>query len=77
MKDRSQKSYPQNCFLASFGFRQAPQQNSCLGYKLSNLGQWKKVTFFPPSDFIAKKQLGRGCQSVSPVTIPALTTIMD
>ena len=30
-----------------------------------------------PSDFIAKNQLTRGSQSVSPVTIPALTTIID
>ena len=33
---------------------------------------------FPSSDFIAKNQLAReGSQSVSPVTIPALTTIVD
>ena len=33
---------------------------------------------FPSSDFIAKNQLAReGSQSVSPVTIPALTTIAD
>ena len=46
--------------------------------KVSNLGQWEKVTLFPSSDFIAKNQLAReGSQSVSPVTIPALTTIVD
>ena len=46
--------------------------------KVSNLGQWKKVALFPSSDFIAKNQLAReGSQSVSPVTIPALTTIVD
>ena len=46
--------------------------------KISNLGQWEKVALFPSSDFIAKKQLAReGSQSVSPVTIPALTTIVD
>ena len=46
--------------------------------KLSNLGQWEKVALFPSSDFIAKNQLAReGSQSVSPVTIPALTTIVD
>ena len=40
--------------------------------KVSNLGQWEKVTLFPSSDFIAKNQLAReGSQSVSPVTIPA------
>ena len=45
--------------------------------KVSNLSQWEKVALFPSSDFIAKKQLSReGSQSVSPVTIPALTTIM-
>ena len=46
--------------------------------KVSNLGQWEKVALFPSSDFIAKIQLAReGSQSVSPVTIPALTTIVD
>ena len=45
--------------------------------KVSNIGQWEKVALFP-SDFIAKNQLAReGSQSVSPVTIPALTTIVD
>ena len=42
------------------------------------LGQWLKVTLFPSSDFLAKNQLAReGSQSVSPVTIPALTTIVN
>ena len=42
---------------------------------ISNLGQ---VALFPSSDFIAKNQLAReGSQSVSPVTIPSLTTIVD
>ena len=46
--------------------------------KVSNLGQWEKVALFPSSNFIAKNQLAReGSQSVSPVTIPALTTIVD
>ena len=46
--------------------------------KVSNLGQWEKVAVFPSSDFIAKIQLAReGSQSVSPVTILALTTIVD
>ena len=45
---------------------------------LSNVGQWEKVALFPSSDFIAKNQLAReDSQSVSPVTIPALTTIVD
>ena len=34
MKDRPQTSYPQNCFHASFGLRQVPQ-NPCLGCKQS------------------------------------------
>ena len=46
--------------------------------KVSNLGQWEKVALFPSSDFIAKNQLAReDSQSVSLVTIPALTTIVD
>ena len=46
--------------------------------KVANLGQWEKVALFPSSDFIAKNQLAReGSESVSPVTIPALTTIVD
>ena len=46
--------------------------------KVSNLGQWEKVALFPSSDFIAKNQLAReGSQSVSPVMIPALTSIVD
>ena len=46
--------------------------------KVSNLGQWEKVALFPSSDFIVKNQLAReGSQSVSLVTIPALTTIVD
>ena len=46
--------------------------------KVSNLGQWEKVALFPSSDFIAKNQLAReGSPSVSLVTIPALTTIVD
>ena len=46
--------------------------------KVSNLGQWEKVALFPSSDFFAKNQLAReGSQSVSPVIIPALTTIVD
>ena len=77
-RHRPRTSYFQNCFLANFGLRQA-QRNPCLGYKqVSNLGQWEKVALFPSSDFIAKSQLAReGSQSVSPVTIPALTNIVD
>ena len=46
--------------------------------KVSNLGQWEKVALFPSPDLIAKNQLAHeGTQSVSPVLIPALTTIVD
>ena len=46
--------------------------------KNSNLGQWENVALFPSSDFIAKNQQAReGSHNVSPVTIPALTTIVD
>ena len=45
--------------------------------KVSDLGQWEKVALFPSSDFIAKNQLAReGSQRVSPVTVPALNTIV-
>ena len=45
---------------------------------LGNLGQWEKVALFPCSDFIAENQLVReSYQSVSLVTIPALSTIVD
>ena len=65
-------------FFLALASGQAPQQNPCLGFKqVSNLGQWEKVALFP-SDFIAKNQLAReGSQSVSLVTIPALSTIVD
>ena len=43
-----------------------------------NLGQWDKVALFPSSDSIVKNYLAcKGTQSVSPVIIPALTTIVD
>ena len=46
--------------------------------KISNVRQWEKVALVPSSDFIAKNQLAReGSQSVSPLTICALTTIVD
>ena len=46
--------------------------------KVSNLGQREKVALFLFLDFISKNQLAReDSQSVSPVTIPALTTIVD
>ena len=46
--------------------------------KVSTLCPWENVALFPSSDSIAKSQVTRkGSQSVSPVTIPALTTIVD
>ena len=46
--------------------------------KVSNLGHWEKVALFPSSDFIDKNQLAReSSQTVSPVTIPTLTNIVD
>ena len=46
--------------------------------KVSNLGQWEKVALFCSSDFIAKNQCAReSSQSVSLMTIPVLTTIVD
>ena len=79
LSHRPQTSFLSNCFLASFGLQQAPQRNPRLGCKqVFKLGQREKVTLFPSSDFLAKNQLTRdGSQSVSPVTIPALTTIVN
>ena len=49
-----------------------------VGNMFINLGQWEKVALFSLSDFIAKSQLARkGSQTVSPVIIPALSTIVD
>ena len=45
--------------------------------RLSNLGQWEKDSLFPSSDFIENQLAREGSQSVSPVTIPVLTTIVD
>ena len=46
--------------------------------KMSNLGQWEKVALFPSLGFITKNQLAReGSQSMSPVIIPTLTTVVD
>ena len=45
--------------------------------KVSNLSQGEKVALFPSSDFITRIQLAReGSQTMSPVTIPALTTMI-
>ena len=54
------------------------QIHAWVANKVSNLDQWEKVALFPSSDFIGKNQIAReGSRSVSTVTIPALTTIVD
>ena len=63
--------------LALASSKRRSEIHAWVANKVSNLGQWEKVALFP-SDFIAKNQLAReGSQSVSPVTMPALTTIVD
>ena len=68
-----------SAFLLALAFGKCRSEiHTWVANKVSNLGQWEKVALFPSSDFIAKNQLAReGSQSVSPVTIPALTTIVD
>ena len=64
--------------LALASVKRRSEIHAWVANKVSHLGQWEKVALFPSSDFIAKNQLAReGSQSVSPVTIPALTTIVD
>ena len=64
--------------LALASSKRRSEIHAWVANKVSNLGQWEKVALFPSSDFIAKNQLAKeGSQSVSPVTIPALTTIVD
>ena len=66
--------------LALASGRHSSEIYAWVANKVSNLGQWEKVALFPSSDFIAKNQLAslrEGSQNVSPVTIPALTTIVD
>ena len=64
--------------LALASGKRCSEIHAWVANKASNLCQWEKVALFPSSDFIAKNQLAReGSQSVSPVTIPALTTIVD
>ena len=66
-------------FLLALAFSKRHSEiHAWVANKVSNLGQWEKVALFPYSDFIAKNQLAReGSQSVSLMTIPALTTIVD
>ena len=64
--------------LALVSGKRCSEIHAWVANKVSNLGQWEKVALFPSFGYIAKMQLAReGSQSVSPVTIPALTTIVD
>ena len=64
--------------LALASGKRSSEIHAGVANKVSNLGQWEKVALFPSFDFIAKNQLAReGSQSVSPVTIPAFTTVVD
>ena len=64
--------------LALVSGKRRSEIHAWVANKVSNLGQWEKVDLFPSSDFIAKNQLAReGSQSVSLVTIPAITAIVD
>ena len=66
-------------FLLALAFgKRRSEIHAWIANKVSNLGQWEKVALFPSSDFIDKNQLARqGSQSVFPVIIPPLTTIVD
>ena len=79
MKDTDLKHLTlKTAFLLALAGKRRSEIHAWVANKVSNLGQWEKVALFPSSDFIAKNQLAReGSQSVSPVTIPALTTIVD
>ena len=80
MKDTDLKHLTlQTAFLLALASsKRRSEIHAWVANKVSNLGQWEKVALFPSSDFIAKNQLGRvDSQSVSPVIIPALTTIVD
>ena len=80
MKDTDLKhlTFETAFLLALASSKYSSEIHAWVANKLSNLGQWEKVALFPSSGFIAKNQLVReGSQSVSPVTIPALTTIVD
>ena len=80
MKDTDLKHLTlKTAFLLALAFGKCHRQiHAWVANKESNLGQQEKIALFPSSDFITKNQLAReGSQSVSPVTIPALTTIVD
>ena len=80
MKDTDLKHLtPKTAFLLALASgKRRSEIHAWVANKVSNLDQWETVALFPSSDFIAKNQLAReGSQSVSLVTIPALTTIVD
>ena len=80
MKDTDLKHLTLNTafLLALTSSKRRSEIHAWVANKVSNLGQWEKVALFPTSDFTAKNQLAReGFQSVSPVTIPALTSIVE
>ena len=70
---------PKTAFLLALASgKHRSDMHAWVANKVSNLGQWEKVALFPSSDFKAKNQLAReDSQSVSLVTIPAFTTIVD
>ena len=75
MKDRDLKHLTlKTAFLLALDSgKRRSEIHAWVANKVSNLGQWEKVALFPSSDQLARE----GSQSVSPVTIPALTTIVD
>ena len=78
MKDTDLKHLKTAFFLALASGKRRSEIHAWVANKVSNLDQREKVALFPSTDFIAKNQLAReGSQSVSPLTIPALTTIVD
>ena len=80
MKDTDLKhlTFKTAFLLALASGKRRSEVHAWVANKVSNLGQSEKVALFPSSDFIAKNQLaGEGSQSVSPVTVPALITIVD
>ena len=80
MKDTDLKHLTlKTAFLLAFASGKRHNEiHAWVANKVSNLGQWEKVALFLSSDFTAKNQLAReGSQSVSLVTIPALTIIVD
>ena len=79
MKDTDLKHLTiKTAFLLALARKRCSEIHAWVANKVSNLGQWEKVALFPSSDFITKNQLAReGSQSVSPVTIPAVISIVD